>query len=262
MILSCCTWALTTAEDEILSALGAEGLHWIDVRPFAHAGAQGRNAIHDAGLSVSCVAASIAVPDGITLDSGDASVSAAAIEHVTGGLDHAAHLQARTAYLVPDTDTSATALTRFARALEELAEEAAQRNMRLCIEHAPGRALPTAAGTLQFVRDIAHPNLYLLLDIGHLLITSEDPGGVIASAADRLGYVHLDDNDGEGDLHLSLLDGVMTQDFLDATFAALAGIGYDSALSLELNPELPDPLDAIRRSRRIIMDTYPAIQGD
>ena len=125
-----------------------------------------------------------------------------------------------------------------------------------CASNTPrAEPYPRPQGTLEFVRDIAHPNLYLLLDIGHLLITGEDPRGLIESAGDRLGYVHLDDNDGEGDLHLSLLDGVMTQDFLDATFAALNGIGYDWAVSLELNPELPDPLDAIHRSRQIILDT-------
>jgi len=202
------------------------------------------------------------LPEDVTLDSADAKISAAAIQYAIRGLDHAAHLQARTAYLIPDLDTSTEALSRFAQALETLAGQAAQRDMRLCIEHAPGRALPTAAGTLQFVRDIAHPNLYLLLDIGHLLMTSENPDSVIASAGDRLGYVHLDDNDGEGDLHLSLLDGVMTQDFLDSTFAALEGISYDSAVSLELNPDLPDPLEAIRRSRQIVLDTHPAIEGN
>ena len=255
MMLSCCTWALTTAENEILASLGAEGLRWVDVRPFAHAGQCGTDGLRTAGLSVSCVAASVALPEGITLDSADAAIAAAAIEHATLGLDHANHLRATTAYLVPNLDTSPAAIARFAKALETLAAQAAQRHLRLCIEHAPGRALPTAAGTLEFVRDIAHPNLYLLLDIGHLLITGEDPRGLIESAGDRLGYVHLDDNDGEGDLHLSLLDGVMTQDFLDATFAALNGIGYDWAVSLELNPELPDPLDAIHRSRQIILDT-------
>ena len=262
MILSCCTWALTAAENEILASLRAEGLHWIDVRPFAHAGQQGTDGLRNAGLSVSCVAASVALPEDVTLDSADAKISAAAIQYAIRGLDHAAHLQARTAYLIPDLDTSTEALSRFAQALETLAGQAAQRDMRLCIEHAPGRALPTAAGTLQFVRDIAHPNLYLLLDIGHLLMTSENPDSVIASAGDRLGYVHLDDNDGEGDLHLSLLDGVMTQDFLDSTFAALEGISYDSAVSLELNPDLPDPLEAIRRSRQIVLDTHPAIEGN
>ncbi len=261
MVLSCCTWALSAAEDEILAALRTEGLRWVDVRPFAHAGKQGTDGLRDAGLSVSCVAASVALPEDVSLDSADAKISAAAIEHAIRGLDHASHLQAKTAYLIPDLDTSTKALARFAQALETLAEQAAQRGMRLCIEHAPGRALPTAADTLQFVRDIAHPNLYLLLDIGHLLMTSENPDGVIASAEDRLGYVHLDDNDGVGDLHLSLLDGVMTQDFLDSTFAALEGIGYDSAVSLELNPDLPDPLEAIRRSRQIILDTCPNIEG-
>jgi sugar phosphate isomerase/epimerase len=259
MMLSCCTWALSAAADEILTTLHAQGLRWIDVRPFAYAGEQSRDSVRDLGMSVSCVAASVALPDAVTLGSGDAATSASAMTHAIKGLDHAAHLKASTAYFIPNVDAGAAAIARFALALETLAEEAAERNLRLCIEHAPGRALPTAAGTLQYVRDIGHPNLYLLLDIGHLLITGEDPTGVIESAGDRLGYVHLDDNDGEGDLHLSLLDGVMEQSFLDTTFAALEGIGYNGAVSLELNAALPDPLDAIRRSRQVILETYQDI---
>ena len=254
MILSCCTWALSGPETEILASLRAAGLLTVDVRPFAFAGERGKSELRDAGMEVSCLAAAAALPDGVALDSDDAAISAAAGEHVVRAFDHAVQLGANTAYLIPDLDTGAPALERFARALESLAGQASQRGLRLCIEHAPGRGLPTAMGTLQFVRDIAHPDLYLLLDIGHLLITGEDPAGVIESAGDRLGYVHLDDNDGAGDLHLGLLDGAMTQDFLASAFAALGRIGYDSAVSLELSPDLPDPLDAIRRSRQIVID--------
>ena len=75
------------------------------------------------------------------------------------------------------------------------------------VEHFPGKALPTAAGTLEYLSRLNHPNLYLLLDTGHLQMSKEDPAAVIAAAGDRLGYVHLDDNDGEADLHWPLLDG-------------------------------------------------------
>jgi len=46
----------------------------------------------------------------------------------------------------------------------------------------------------------------------------------------------------------------MTADVLRGTFSALRGNGYTGSVSLELNPLLPDPLDAIRRSWAIMGD--------
>ncbi len=61
--------------------------------------------------------------------------------------------------------------------------------------------------------------------------------------------MHLDDNDGQGDLHLALYDGILTEPALRATFDALRRAGYSGRASLELHPDLPDPLDALRRSQ-------------
>ena len=52
--------------------------------------------------------------------------------------------------------------------------------------------MPTALGTLDFLNTIDHPNLYLLLDVGHLQISNEDPVDVIERAGDHLGYVQSD----------------------------------------------------------------------
>lgn len=75
---------------------------------------------------------------------------------------------------------------------------------------------------------------------------------VWAIAGPLLGYVRLDDNDGREDLHLGLTDGVLTGAVLSDTFAALEDVGYSGAVSLELNPGLPDPLDALKRSREAV----------
>ena len=50
-------------------------------------------------------------------------------------------------------------------------------------------------------------------------MSGEDPEAVIANAGDRLGYVHLDDNDGLSDLHWSLLEGVMTEEIANVDAA-------------------------------------------
>ena len=143
-------------------------------------------------------------------------------------------------------------LGRYSWSLALAADRASAMGLKLCIEHFPGRALPTVAATLDFLKGIGHPNLYLLFDIGHAQMSGEDAGEAIRSAGPRLGYVHLDDNDGVGDLHLSLTDGVLTEAGLQTAFEALGEAGYDRSVSLELSPKLPDPMEALKRSREIV----------
>ncbi|NQW02691.1 MAG: sugar phosphate isomerase/epimerase [Acidobacteria bacterium] len=94
----------------------------------------------------------------------------------------------------------------------------------------------------------------LLFDIGHAQMSGEDPRVALTAAGDRLGYVHLDDNDGIGDLHLALTDGVQTRQSLTDLFTVLDDVGYAGPVSLEMKSDLPDPADAIRRSFAIVQD--------
>ena len=124
--------------------------------------------------------------------------------------------------------------------------------VRLCIEHCPGRALPTAEMTLAWLDAFGHPGLGLLLDVGHCLLSHEDPGAVASRAGRRLGYVHLDDNDGVSDLHWGLLTGQLTKDTLVGTLATLGATAYDGALCLEFNSQNLDPVGALRDGRLLL----------
>ncbi len=178
----------------------------------------------------------------------------AAISHTERVLAYAAELGAGTVYAVPGADASGAAMVRYGRVLAEMAERAQALGMKLCVEHFPGLALSTVAATLEFLSEVDHPNLYLLFDLGHAQMgEGEDPAAAIESAGPRLGYVHLDDNDGEGDLHWSLLDGVLTEEALGAIFTALGPSPYTGPVSLELNPNLPDPATALNASRNIVL---------
>ena len=251
--LSCCIWALSGPEHEVLSEVARLGFTAIDVQPHMLATEAARKANQSLGFTVTCMAASFDMPPGAALDSPDEAARVHAIEHLKRAIDHGATLGAKAAYVVPGDDGSAPVLERYARSLQTAATHAQSAGLKLCIEHFPGRALPTAAATLGFIRQIGHPNLYLLLDIGHLQMSGEAPASIIRAAADRLGYVHLDDNDGRGDLHWSLLDGVLTEESLRQTFAALQEIDYDGPVSLELSPALANPAAALRRSREIVL---------
>ena len=254
MYLSCCVWALTASTESVLADMRALDFRWLDIRPDFLKPAD-RQVIAEANsMKVSSVAASFGTPDNSALDSLDQNARKTGLEYVVQVVNDCAALGGGVVYFVPGRNDSLEALSCYADSLEVAAESAAAQDVRLCIEHFPGTALPTAAATLDFIKAIDHPNLGLLFDIGHVQISGENPAEVIRQAGDRLFYVHLDDNDGVGDLHWALLDGVLTAETLRSTFEALQDIGYSSAVSLELSPQLEDPFQALKRSRKIAID--------
>src|SRR5262249_43234560 len=149
-----------------------------------------------------------------------------AVDVVRRQIADAARLGATRAYVVPGLDASPAGLTRFTEACTLLADHAGQRMVKLCVEHIPGRALPTVASALEWLDRVRHHNLHLLLDTGHCSISSEDPGDSIRQAGPLLGQVHFDDNDGKGDLHWNLLTGVLSETALRKCLASLRQVGY------------------------------------
>lgn len=254
MKLSCCVWAVSGEDSVVAEKMRSLGFDWIDIRPFDLRSADSKRMIDEKRLRVSCIGASFGLPEGATIDAvakGDAGRS---LDHISGAIAHGNAMGASIAYVVPEMDGSKEGLARYSEVLVAAADQAQKLGMKLCIEHFPEKALPTARGTLEYIRGLGHPNVFLLMDTGHLQISGEDPVATIKDAGDTLGYVHLDDNDGEGDLHLALLDGVLKREVLSDTLAALGNVGYTGAVSLELNPGLPDPIAALRRSREIVLD--------
>ncbi len=237
----------------MLRAMRQLGFDWIDIQPGHLRTLESRLLAQELGIRVSCVGGSFGMPAGCSLDSADSVARQTAVEHTARALQHAAAVGAGIVYVVPGNDPSARALERYAKSLTRLADAASETAVKLAIEHFPGTALPTAADTLEFIYGTAHRNLYLLIDTGHLQISCEEPEQTIINAGERLAYVHFDDNDGISDLHWSLLDGVMTEESLAAAIAALDCIGYQGALSLELNPNLPKVERALQSSRDVLM---------
>ena len=206
----------------------------------------------DSGVVVVCASLGRGLPEGHTLDAADAQVRRTTLSLVERQISDAARLGATAAYIVPGTQADETSLTYFAESCTLLAAFAAGRMVQLCLEHVPGRTLPTAAATLEFLQCLAHPNLALLLDVGHCLISGENIADVVRRANPRLGHIHLDDNDGVGDLHWPLLTGRLTDRHLRDLFAALQTANYGGALSLELKPGHADPVSALQQSKRVV----------
>lgn len=259
MTISCCTWALGGAEADVLAGIASAGPRHIDHRPFDFRSAESRRLISDLELTPACMATGFGMPDGAALDGADADARSAAVEHTRRALEYAYETGIRRAYLLPGEEGDVESLKWYGESVTGLADVAAGFGIKLCIEHFPGMALATVRGTLDYIAKLEHDNLYLLFDIGHAQISKEDPAECVATAGERLGYFHLDDNDGRSDLHWALLDGVLTRDVLKKTLATLDKIGYDGPVSLEMNPGLPDPLAAIQDGFRLVRSLYQSI---
>ncbi len=254
--ISCCTWALAGPEADVLTGIAGVGLRHIDHRPFDFRSAESRRLISDLGLTPTCMATGFGMPEGAALDAADTDARTAAIEHTRRALEYAHETGIRRAYLLPGEEGGVEPLNRYGESVSSLADTAAGYGVKLCIEHFPGKALATVQDTLGYIAKLGHDNLYLLFDIGHAQISKENPAEAVAKAGDRLGYFHLDDNDGRSDLHWALCDGVLTKDVLKETLDTLAGIGYDGPVSLEMNPGLADPPAAIEDGYRLVRALY------
>ncbi len=232
------------------------GFACVDVVALEERPAADREALAEAGLLVGCAAVGRGMPAGRTLDAADAGLRREALERMRRQIADAAHLGATCAYVVSGMDGSEAGLACFAEACELLAEYAAGRMVRLCVEPIPGRALPDAAAVLQWLRRASHPNLGLLLDVGHCLIAGEDAASAARSAGPLLAHVHLDDNDGVGDLHWPLLTGRLTEARLTELAEALREIGFTGGVSLELKAAGAERAEAWRRSKEIAEEVF------
>lgn len=228
------------------------GFGEVDVVAVAERPAEHLNALADAGVLVRCAAVGRGLPEGHALDAPSVGARRAALEEMKRQVADAARLGATHCYIVSGRETGPAARRCFTEACALLADYAGQRMVRLCVEPIPGRALPSAASVLAWLEEAGHDNLALLLDVGHCLISAEDPAAVVRQAGPRLGYVHLDDNDGVSDLHWPLLSGRLTQPVLRATLAALEESGYQGALALELSADNPNPVGGLREGKALL----------
>jgi sugar phosphate isomerase/epimerase len=249
MNLSVLATSLPLPLPSALRELARLGFACVDVVAVVERDETDREALADAGLVVGCVALGRGLPEGCRLDTADVELRRRAVAEVQKQLADAAYLGAKSAYLVPGKD--AHGLVSFADACAHLAAFARGRMIELCVEPMPGSALPSAAVTLDWLRTLRLEAVKLLLDVGHCLISGEEPARVVEQAADRLGYVHLDDNDGHGDLHWPLLTGQLTEEQLRALFAALRGADYAGGIALELNASLPEPARNLSASKAV-----------
>ena len=241
--IALCLWGLTDSPAVATQFAVAAGFQSVDVRP-GYSDVQ----VVDRLLPVTCMAAAHLMPHGSALDATDSPSRLRAVEHVRDGIQEARILGVPDIYVSPPDTEDEQSLSVYGASVLALAEDAHRAGVRIGIEHFPGRGLPTVNSTLDFIRYIDHPNLYLLLDIGHNQIASESVPEAIEVAGDRLLYVHVNDNDGKNDTHLGLLEGVQREESLQAALRAVALSPYVRSVSIEVSSKLDNPRTSIRNS--------------
>jgi sugar phosphate isomerase/epimerase len=252
MYLSTLLSSLPLEFSAALRQAGELGFSHVDVVAVADRPVADFDALAESGLLVACAALGRNLPEGLSLEAPAVNRRRDALEMMKLHVTDAARLGATHGYLIPGHDAGEEGLARFTDACTLLADFAAERKVRLYVEHIPGRALPTVASVLRWLEKVEHHNLGLLLDVGHCAISSEDAVQAIRLAGERLGYVHLDDNDGVNDLHWPLLQGKLTRAKLEAVIGALRDISYQGALSLELSAANPDPVGGLREGKSLL----------
>ena len=192
------------------------------------------------------------MPEEAALDGVQPQARQRAIAHVRQGIQEAEQLGIADVYVGPPTSDVGTSMAAYRESILVLADQALRVGVRLGIEHFPGRGLPTVRSTLDFIANVGHENLYLLLDIGHNQIAGESPRTSIAAAGDRLMYVHVNDNDGHNDTHVGLLEGVQDEDWLRDAVLAVIEAPYAGPISVEVNQSIPDPRASAQKSLAIL----------
>lgn len=121
--------------------------------------------------------------------------------------------------------------------MRELVAYAKDFGVTVCLENMPMRnfSIATVQEILDFVKYINEDNFKVCLDTGHSAVTSGgDVGQCVRLLGDYLKVLHVHDNGGEKDEHLTPFTGII--DWKGFT-QALKDIGFDGSVSIEI--ELP-----------------------
>lgn len=248
--VSALTSSLPATLSDAIEQLAALGFQWIDVPPVAAEDSVIKR-ISRLQLQVGCVGLERDQPEPFDLASSQPKSREKAVAYFCRAIERTAALGAPVGYLTPPTSSSDEVRKWWCDSLLELGDHAERCGIEVCIEHFPGRLVPTVRSTLELLESLNHKNLLLLLDVGHCLISGEDPAESIQSAGQRLGYIHFDDNDGVNDLHWGLLKGRLVESQIAATIDALESVKYDRTLCLEFNP-IPECHVILREGKTLL----------
>ncbi|MBN2581691.1 MAG: sugar phosphate isomerase/epimerase [Planctomycetes bacterium] len=133
--------------------------------------------------------------------------------------------------------------------LGRILERAEQLGVDVGIECEPGLLLENSVELAECIARIASPRLGANLDIGHAVVSGEDPREVVRRLAGRIWNLHVEDI--RGGKHYHLIPGQGDINFA-AVVAALNEVGYDRTVTVELYTYAADPDRAASETMKVL----------
>ncbi|MEE8869375.1 MAG: myo-inosose-2 dehydratase [Acidipropionibacterium acidipropionici] len=161
---------------------------------------------------------------------------------------------------------------RLATGLDRLGERAAEKGLIIAYHHHMGTGVQTTAEIDRLMAATDPAKVKLLLDVGHLLFSGEDPAAIVAKYADRIGHVHLKDVrpaivEKAKREKLSFLDSILAGVFTipgdgETDYGPLlqpvidAGYSGWFMIEAEQDPAIADPFVQAVNARAYLHDTF------
>lgn len=161
---------------------------------------------------------------------------------------------------------------RLATGLDRLGERAAEKGLIIAYHHHMGTGVQTTAEIDRLMAATDPAKVKLLLDVGHLLFSGEDPAAIVAKYADRIGHVHLKDVrpaivEKAKREKLSFLDSILAGVFTipgdgETDYGTLlqpvleAGYHGWFMIEAEQDPAVADPFVQAVNARQYLRDTF------
>ena len=184
----------------------------------------------------------------------------ARVSHTRQSLRLAAYLGCRNISI--PTGTPPKDLTReafkalFRERLETVLPLAEELGVDVLVEPEPGLLGNNLGHFKAFIEDMRSPALGVNFDIGHFYCLGEDPSAAFEQVFPWVGHVHLDDI-AQSRIHNHLIPGRGVIDFLEV-FKAMARLGYDRDICLELYTYLDTPVEAGEEALDYILPVFEA----
>ncbi len=138
--------------------------------------------------------------------------------------------------------TREAATELFLDGLKQVIPTAEELGVKLLIEPEPDLFIENSGEFKAFMERVESPIVGLNFDIGHFYCVGEDPAEAFRDLYKWVGHVHLEDI-AEDRTHEHLIAGRGAIDFY-SVFKAMADLGYDGDICLELYPYTDTPVEA------------------
>ena len=142
----------------------------------------------------------------------------------------------------------------FYAGLDQVMPKAEELGIQVLVEPEPDLLMERTAEFKPFIREIRSPMIGLNFDIGHFFCAGEDPVVALEELFEWVGHMHVEDIAPTRE-HNHLIAGQGAIDFA-AVFGAMARLGYDGDISLELYPYVDTPDEAGRESRKHLLPLF------